>query len=209
MNPTSTKPLPADVVRWAADRLYDVSYWATDRLHDAGYWAADRLHSIGYWPADRLHDLAGLNTDQQIAFTGVIITALSAALAALAAKYARDAVREGRGALVVAQDSMLEQRAVRRVDQLQSLFGPLRGLTRAAATAEGDPDGGAPALHEARAILKALLRPLAAELPLCRKAIEDDLDPGAVLRAVDSALTQLTDAFNTQVAVLDNLRNAH
>lgn len=170
-------------------------------------WAADRLHDAASWGGDRVHDLAQLSTDQRIAFTGVIITALSVGLAAMATKYARDAVREGRKALEVARDSAREQRSARRVDDLQRLFGPLHDLKRAAATATPNEAEGAQALHSARTVVEALLRPFApTDLLSCRKAVEEDLAAQARSEASEAALVDLQKSLDAEVATLQAFR---
>ena len=115
------------------------------------------------WITDRIRDFQQLSTDQKLSLIGVILTAIAAIATVLATWYSRGAVREGRRALQLARATAREERATRRLAQLQSLLEPLHDLQTAAAVAAPDPTVGAEALRDARKVLSSLLQPFERE----------------------------------------------
>jgi hypothetical protein len=150
-----------------------------------------------------------MTEDQRIAFFGVVFTVISSGFAALATKYARDAVREGHSALLVARNSSREQRAQRNVDGLMRLLPRLRDLQRAAATAETDPAKVAAALSDAKREVERELWPLpSAPLSEAHAALAMGIGATEVNRAATNAIQQATLLLETEQANLEILAKA-
>ena len=97
-----------------------------------------------------------------------LIAGASAALAALAAWWARSAARAASRANQLALDSQRYARAARRLELFEGLSEPLEAVIRGAAAAVS-PEG-VPAFEQAQVKLKSRLMILdPADLPVCRE----------------------------------------